>query len=211
MRKCGVTSVLPLLTYIVSTAACSDGRRGQADQSPNVPAAQSLTTRPPADSTVLRAQRAELDSLKPRFWVDSDERGPLYFSPIAGPRGTRLYCSVWRDGTPRMGSVYWGARRVWHNQVVARIGEHTVQTLELLNRFPDISRHGGVADTVLEIVRFQGNSDGGVLRAIAGSGSRRISVQQRGAFRSNEFELPDVTRRAFRDCVRLSELLRSGL
>lgn len=107
-----------------------------------------------------------------------------------------------RRGMPRtrVGSCDATLRGSWvtHDRVVetAIVPTHDPINVESVIHALDAVR-------VFEAVTYQAGADNGMIHAIADADSGRILVRLVGRQANHDFPLPDVDRRAFRDCARL--------
>jgi hypothetical protein len=167
---------------------------------------------PSVDSAALRAERAELESLKRHFTFKRDEvRGGGNYTPraTATGRATRLHCLVSESGAAALISLYAGNDWIFHERGVVRIGEQVIQTSTVSTFATHNYQKALAGGRVAEVVLFaEGSEDGGVMRAIAAADTATIRVRLEGRQNQRDFKLSDESRRSIRYCVRLADLIK---
>jgi hypothetical protein len=112
------------------------------------------------------------------------------------------------DGVLDFRTVYVGDDWVFHEQVVARIGERVVETSSVPTYDRDNYRDTMGGGSVFESVTFTVARNGGLPRAIADSEGEVVKLRFVGRQRTRDFTLAMAARDRIRDCVRLSDLIR---
>jgi hypothetical protein len=157
----------------------------------------------------MRARTAAIDSLKKQFTFkrDSIYDGGYYEPRGQSGAGTDLLCFVSDRGVLDFRSVYVGDDWIFHEQVVARIGDRVVETATVPTYDKD-NYNNTIGGGVFESITFLDNRDGGLPRAIAESEGEVINIRLVGRQRTHDFKLSTRAQNRIRDCVRFSSRLR---
>ncbi|MEP7384157.1 MAG: hypothetical protein ABI910_20950 [Gemmatimonadota bacterium] len=132
----------------------------------------------------------------------------------------RIEPVITSTGTLTLRSVYRDRDWIYHDHVVVRIGDVELRTASLPASSPDVSRREirqsgrdsrgrSRDDYVSERLSYRGDSDNGILQAIAQAGAAPVSMQLAGGPRLYEKKLSEDEKRLFVEAVELAALLRA--
>jgi hypothetical protein len=134
----------------------------------------------------------------------------------------RIEPVVVSSGTIFLRSVYRDRDWIYHDRVIVRVGEKEYESDALPATSPDVTRRETRKESsrdrrngrytedrnVSETVRYRGNSDNGILRAIAEAGDAKVTMRLAGGPRVFDKTLSDDEKRLFAEAMELAALLR---
>ena len=134
----------------------------------------------------------------------------------------RIEPVVTSSGTIFLRSVYRDRDWIYHDRVIVRVGDREYESDALPATSPDVTRRESRRESsrdrrngrytedrnVYETVRYRGNSDNGILRAIAEAGDAKVTMRLAGGPRVYDKELSGDDKRLFAEAVELATLLR---
>ncbi len=134
----------------------------------------------------------------------------------------RIEPVVTSSGTIFLRSIYRDRDWIYHNHVIARVGDQEYVSDALPATSPDVTRREtrrqsssdrrrGRYDEdryISETVRYRGSSDNGIVRAIAEAGNAKVTIRLAGGPRVYDKTLSDDEKRLFAEAVELATLLR---
>jgi hypothetical protein len=134
----------------------------------------------------------------------------------------RIEPVVTSSGTIFLRSVYRDRDWIYHDHVIARVGDQEYVSDALPATSPDVTRRetrresssdrrrGRVDEDryVSESVRYRGGSDNGIVRAIAEAGDAKVSIRLAGGPRVFDKNLSNDEKKLFAEAMELATLLR---
>ncbi len=134
----------------------------------------------------------------------------------------RIEPVVTSSGTIFLRSVYRDRDWIYHDHVIARVGDREYVSDALPPTSPDVTRREtrrqsssdrrrGRYDEdryISESVRYRGSSDNGIVRAIAEAGDAKVTIRLAGGPRVYDKTLSNDEKRLFAEAMELATLLR---
>jgi hypothetical protein len=134
----------------------------------------------------------------------------------------RIEPVVTSSGTIFLRSVYRDRDWIYHDHVIARVGDQEYVSDALPATSPDVTRRETRRESssdrrrgrydedryISESVRYRGSSDNGILRAIAEAGDAKVTVRLAGGQRVFDKTLSSDEKRLFAEAMELATLLR---
>jgi hypothetical protein len=134
----------------------------------------------------------------------------------------RIEPVVTSSGTIFLRSVYRDRDWIYHDRVIVRVGDQEYESAALAATSPDVTRRESRRESssdrrrgrytedryISETVRYRGNSDNGIVRAIAEAGDAKVTMRLAGGPRVFDKTLSDDEKRLFAEAMELATLLR---
>lgn len=196
-------NIFTYLVLLVFLASCSS----EATETGSNSEAQTIETL----KSELAAEQAEFDSLKALFDYEYDEfqKGGWHFHEHWGKgflKRSTLSAVVGEVGTLYLASNYHGKSWIHHEAVQVKIGDQ-VLTSETIPQGDRLNQHEIAEGYAFERISYTRERDNGILKAIAAT-KDPVLVRLTGQ-KTQDFTLSKEDHQAIRDCVRLSELIRT--
>ena len=170
---------------------------------------------------------ARIARLRKSFDCDNVESATVYVCSMkdgivgSGSR-KRIEPVVVSSGVIFLRSVYRDRDWIYHDHVIVRVGDQEYVSDALPPTSPDVTRRETRQESsserrrgrytedrrVYETVRYRGNSDNGIVRAIAEAGGAKVTMRLAGGPRVFDKNLSNDEKKLFAEAMELATLLR---
>lgn len=164
--------------------------------------------------TELEAEKIKLSAAKKNFDFEGDEftGGGWYRHKLWNVNRTYnktfLKANVNADGYAYLVSQYYGDDWLFHESIVAKIGDVVIVSNEV-ESYEEENRRDNSGGSVWEYVHFTDNRDSGILEAIGNAPEKLVKIRLKGRQYHKDYTLSKNDKQAIADCLTLSRLIKS--